>query len=436
MNMNVYVRKDTPYLDFIQINRGDMVVIKPNLVKESKVTDKKEWRCVITSAFVISKVCEYVCSKLLDSGKVVICDAPQTDSSFQKISEKLGLQDIANRCASRYGTIVEVVDLRNEEWTKVENITAHRTKLAGDPEGQVLFNLGKSSLFYKHKGEGNYFGADYDYEELNKHHTGETQEYLLAATPIKADVVISLPKMKTHKKTGVTLSIKNFVGITADKNYLPHHTWGSPKQGGDDYPDASFKRRIETWGSKLVKKWIVKIPFLGVKIAQLARHEGEKLFGSTLNTIRSGSWYGNDTTWRMTMDLNRCLIYGNPDGSFRSTRKRYYSVIDGGIAMEGSGPMEGDPKECGVYISGEDPASVDAVAATLMGFDWKKLAVIREAFSKGIMPISTVDPTTIKVVSDNGQWNCCLEELREKKHFDFLPPFGWRDHIELPNYRK
>ena len=84
-------------------------------------------------------------------------------------------------------------------------------------------------------------------EELNKHHQGTIQEYLLCATPIMADVVISLPKMKTHKKTGVTLSIKNFVGITADKNYLPHHTWGSPKHGGDDYPDTSFKRQFETW---------------------------------------------------------------------------------------------------------------------------------------------------------------------------------------------
>lgn len=69
----------------------------------------------------------------------------------------------------------------------------------------------------------------------------------------------------------------------------------------------------------------------------------------------------------MTLDLNRCLIYGNPDGTFRKTKKRYYSVIDGVIAMEGAGPMQGDPKECGVYISGEDPASVDTVATTLMG---------------------------------------------------------------------
>ena len=45
-----------------------------------------------------------------------------------------------------------------------------------------------------------YFGADSNYEELNKHHQGTIQEYLLCATPIMADVVISLPKMKTHKK--------------------------------------------------------------------------------------------------------------------------------------------------------------------------------------------------------------------------------------------
>lgn len=291
-------------------------------------------------------------------------------------------------------------------------------------------------MFYGHKGEGNYFGADSNYEELNKHHRGTTQEYLLCATPIMADVVISLPKMKTHKKTGVTLSIKNFVGITADKNYLPHHTWGSPKHGGDDYPDTSFKRQFETWGSKFVKRIIINIPFIGIKMAQILRAEGEKVFGATHNTIRSGNWYGNDTTWRMTLDLNRCLIYGNPDGTFRKTKKRYYSVIDGVIAMEGAGPMQGDPKVCGIYISGEDPASVDAVATTLMGFDWKKLPVVYEAFSKHEMPISEIDPQNINVVSDIKDWSGSLDELRDKDHLDFVPYFGWKGHLELPNYQK
>ena len=235
--MNVYVNEQFPYLDFMDIRPGDRVVLKPNLVKEGKETDKNEWKCVVTSPELIRYVANYVCEKLGGKGEVYICDAPQTDSSFEQIDKKLGLTKIASDCTSKYGVPVRIIDLRNEEWTSEKGIITHKKKLAGDPNGTVLFNLEKNSLFYGHKGEGNYFGADSNYEELNKHHQGTIQEYLLCATPIMADVVISLPKMKTHKKTGVTLSIKNFVGITADKNYLPHHTWGSPKHGGDDYPD-------------------------------------------------------------------------------------------------------------------------------------------------------------------------------------------------------
>lgn len=434
--MNVYVNKNIPYLDFMDIRPGDRVVLKPNLVKECKETDRNEWRCVITSPELIKYVANYVCEKLKGKGEVYICDAPQTDSSFTEINKKMKLTDIAVDCTSKFGVPVKVVDLRSEEWISEKGIIVHKKKLSGDPNGKVVFNLGRDSLFYGHKGEGHYFGADSDYGELNKHHRGEKQEYLLCATPIIADVVVSLPKMKTHKKTGVTLSLKNLVGITADKNWLPHHTWGSPKVGGDDYPDQSLKRRVETWGSKLVKRVIINIPFVGVKLAQIIRAEGVRVFGATQTTIRSGNWYGNDTTWRMTLDLNRCLMYGNGDGTFRNTRKRYYSVIDGVIAMEGAGPMQGDPKECGVYISGEDPASVDAVATTLMGFDWKKLPVVYEAFSKHTYPISVVDPDDIRIVSDLRDWNGTLEELRQKEHFDFIPYFGWKGHLELPNYKK
>lgn len=434
--MNVYINENIPYLDFMDIRPGDRVVLKPNLVKECKETDRNEWRCVITSPELIKHVANYVCEKLEGKGEVYICDAPQTDSSFTEINKKMKLTDIAVDCTSKFGVPVKVVDLRSEEWISEKGIITHKKKLSGDPNGKVVFNLGRDSLFYGHKGEGHYFGADSDYGELNKHHKGEKQEYLLCATPIIADVVVSLPKMKTHKKTGVTLSLKNLVGITADKNWLPHHTWGSPKVGGDDYPDQSLKRRVETWGSKLVKRVIINIPFVGVKLAQVIRAEGVRVFGATQTTIRSGNWYGNDTTWRMTLDLNRCLMYGNGDGTFRKTRKRYYSVIDGVIAMEGAGPMQGDPKECGVYISGEDPASVDAVATTLMGFDWKKLPVVYEAFSKHVYPISEVDPNDIRVVSDLKDWSGTLEELRQKEHFDFIPYFGWKGHLELPNYKK
>ena len=34
--MNIYVNKNKPFLDFIDIKEGDVVVVKPNLVKECK----------------------------------------------------------------------------------------------------------------------------------------------------------------------------------------------------------------------------------------------------------------------------------------------------------------------------------------------------------------------------------------------------------------
>lgn len=55
-----------------------------------------------------------------------------------------------------------------------------------------------------------------------------------------ADVFINLPKMKVHKKTGVTLSLKNLVGINADKNWLPHYSGGSPRNGGDQFSNINI----------------------------------------------------------------------------------------------------------------------------------------------------------------------------------------------------
>jgi hypothetical protein len=139
----------------------------------------------------------------------------------------------------------------------------------------------------------------------------------------------------------------------------------------------------------------------------------------------------------MTLDLNRCLLYGNADGSFRENKpKKDYTVIDGEIGMEGAGPMQGDPIKCGVFISSEDPVAADAVAATMMGFDWRKIPVIREAFSLSELSVCQCNPEEIIIESNVPEWNGTLENLQSQKHFDFEPHFGWKNHIELPNYEK
>jgi uncharacterized protein (DUF362 family) len=106
----------------------------------------------------------------------------------------------------------------------------------------VALNL--ASEFVGYSGLGHLYGASYDMEETNTRHAGTRHEYLLCRTPMEADVFINLPKLKTHKKVGVTCALKNLVGINANKNWLPHHTEGTPEQGGDQFPAGTVKARL------------------------------------------------------------------------------------------------------------------------------------------------------------------------------------------------
>lgn len=428
---DVFIFDSVPDLSFISIDRGDWVVIKPNLVKEAKETDPNEWRSVITSPDLIRRMCEHVCRQLSGTGRVTICDAPQTDSSFARVAERLGLHQLAEDCSRRFGCRVDVVDLRNEEWTNEGGIITERRRLQGDPEGTVAFDLARRSLFYGFGGEGRYYGADYDAGVVNAHHRGEVQEYLLCATPIKADVFINMPKLKTHKKTGVTLNLKNLVGINADKNWLPHHTEGSPQMGGDELPDLPVLRKLERVSVKAARHLALHVPGVGPRVARQMRKAGTAVFGEGHEVIRSGNWHGNDTTWRMVLDLNRCLLYGNSDGSLRAGgRKRCYCLVDGLVGMQGMGPMQGDPIECGVVIGGSDPVAVDTVSARLMGFDWRKIPVLREAWGLSSLPITDLEPDQIVVHADRSGWGGPFSQFEQGNYFSFEPHFGWRGHIE------
>ena len=59
------------------------------------------------------------------------------------------------------------------------------------------------------------------------------------ARSIDADVVVNVPKLKTHKKAGITGALKNLVGINGHKAFLPHHRKGGSLDGGDAYAGRS-----------------------------------------------------------------------------------------------------------------------------------------------------------------------------------------------------
>jgi len=97
-------------------------------------------------------------------------------------------------------------------------VTVSKKQLPGDPSGTTHVRLDAASEFVGYHGQGRLYGASFDMAETNAKHNGTRHEYLLCRTPMDADVFINLPKLKTHKKVGVTCALKNLVGINANKN--------------------------------------------------------------------------------------------------------------------------------------------------------------------------------------------------------------------------
>ena len=415
------------------VRPGDTVLLKPNLVKEGHPRDPEGWRYVLTHGSVIRAVADYVVIALGGRGRIWLADAPQTDSSWAKIVQTLRLDALADFYAAK-GVAFELVDLRREEWSHRDGVILARRPLDGDPRRYVAFDLGEGSEFHGHRGEGSYYGADYVTTEVNAHHARGRHEYLISGSAIAADVFINLPKLKTHKKAGITCSLKNLVGINGDKNWLPHHTEGAPSEGGDEVPSWTWRRRIERRGVKWMRAAAIALPGVGPRLFVRAKRAGRVAFGDTEVVVRSGNWHGNDTTWRMCLDLNKALLYGDVDGRLRaatpSSRKRYLTLVDGILAGDGRGPMNPDPVPAGLVLLGEDPAVVDAACATFMGFDPDKIPIVREAFRARGWPITDVAADAIEVVSDEPSWSGTLAALEPTALFRFRPHFGWVGHIE------
>lgn len=126
-------------------------------------------------------------------------------------------------------------------------------------------------------------------------------ELYLPASVLKADLVVSMPKLKTHHWAGVTLSLKNMFGV------VPGSCYGWPK-----------------------------------------------------NILH---WAGIE---RILLDLNSVV---RPD----------FVIVDGVLGMEGNGPIQGQPKHCGVLVFGDDPVAVDATCSRVMGLMPERVGYLRRA---------------------------------------------------------
>jgi len=415
------------------VGPGDTVVLKPNLVRHFRDSNPDPADCVMTHGSVIRAVLDYAYLALGGEGRLIIADAPHNDADFAEVRRQIGLDEI-QEFYRRYAKLpVAVHDLRPEEAAKIDGVIVGHTPLPGDPAGYVTADLGRHSMFAEVTHLCHLlYGSEYDTGELHRHHHDQVHEYRISKTILNADVVISLPKLKTHKKTGITVNMKNLVGINGNKNWLPHHREGTPAQGGDQFPDNRLRHRLERSSVAIFKQWFPRLGRLRPLIAGPVKALGKQLFGDTnVDAIRSGNWHGNDTTWRMVIDLNRILAYADSEGRIHNRPvRRFFSVVDGIIAGEGNGPMDPVPKNAGLVLAGFNPVAVDLACARLMGFDHVKLPVLNRCLDDHSLPLVNFDVSKVVARSNDRRFQRPLREF-SGPCYAFAPHFGWRGHIEI-----
>jgi uncharacterized protein (DUF362 family) len=415
------------------VRPGDAVFLKPNMIAHRHRL-RDEWDYVITHGSVIRAVADYVCLALGGRGRIMIGDAPQSDSDWNGLVGRMGLDSlVAFYRRTQPGLEVELLDLRDEHHVDRDGIYVETRKLGGDPRGGVAVDLGARSMFHELDARRRrFYGAYYDWDETNRHHSGGRHEYMISKSALTADVFISIPKLKTHKKCGMTVNLKALVGINANKNWLPHYMFGSPADGGDQFAVSSVKGRLENLVVMPAKQLLLRNLPAFQSLARRTKKVGYEVFGDTEKVVRSGNWHGNDTVWRMSLDLNRILLYGNPDGSLRpgDSPKRYFSVVDGVVGMEGNGPVAGTRREAGVLLAGTNPVAIDATCARLLGFDPARLPIIARAFGPHPLPLIQGDERAVVPVSNEAAWNRALTGWRLEDSLRFRPHFGWTGAIE------
>jgi uncharacterized protein (DUF362 family) len=144
--------------------------------------------------------------------------------------------------------------------------------------------------------------TDLNLDELSRHTMrkpfSKLRDVYLPNTILGGDLIVSMPKMKTHHWVGATLSMKNFFGI------VPGGIYGWPKN-------------VLHWSG------------IHESIVDLSRVPG-----------------------------------------------RTYAIADGIVGMEGNGPIQGTPKNCGVIVAGRDLQAVDATCSRIMGIDPNKVVYL------------------------------------------------------------
>lgn len=358
------------------VRPGGRIVVKPNWV-----LDRNEgpggMDCMITHPSVLRAVLEYVF--LARPAQVVLGDAPLQGCDFARLLDFAGLRAVIAEFQGR-GLPLVVKDFRRTILRHAGDLKLVAEELRPESE-YVLVDLGADSLLEPISRDWRKFRVTvYDPRLMRRHHRPGRHRYLIAREVLEADLVVNVPKLKAHKKAGLTGCLKNLIGINGNKEYLPHHRKGGADGGrGDNYARRHWQMTLAENVLDAINRLRAWPRFyrFGERVAWWLMHLAAKKDPAVQI---EGSWHGNDTIWRTCLDLNRVLLYAGADGRMREAPQREeISIVDAVVAGQGNGPLAPEPLATGAILAVRNPATGDFIGAALLGFDPEKIPLLRHA---------------------------------------------------------
>ncbi len=418
------------------------IVIKPNWVVHEEKNELHPNEARLTHSTMIEAALRACLTKYPRAEKITVCDCPIQSCEWEKLCVQSGIGRLQEKYETSETPVVTFRDLRRDRRRVINGFLSKDTLGdQGDPLGYSIVELDGSSYLEEVSAEkGKFRVSDYDPNITVANHSKGVHRYCISNTVLDSDLFINLPKMKTHRRAGITGALKNIVGVNGDKGFLAHHREKTREFPADKFPpDVSawvllhekiyklFQRRSRALFG--VSRWIWRHIKKAKKIVSIDEH---KAASSDIMVFNPGSWFGNDTIWRMVYDINRILRYANKNGNLQADSQRdYIAVMDGIIAGEGAGPLHPTPVSAGVVLIGGDPFQVDMAAAQLMGFDIGKIPQLANHARFTGSDWAVQSPREVMVEDCRGgqrQWRKLTDLPLVKR---FVPPPGWSGHVEM-----
>ena len=408
---------------------GSRVFILCNFVYHRRFQEsEQDFQAKCIHGSVLRALCDYVWLAVGPEGRIQFGNSPLQACDWEKVLSETGASTVLDFYRKR-GLPIEAKDLRL--WVtrrdlmgrvvSVEDREASREGVEIDLAGASFLD----EIAVGAHGPARFRISDYRPERIEAFHANHRQRYVVHRDVLEADAVVSLSKLKTHEKVGITCGLKGFVGMVGHKDCLAHHRFGSPDVGGDEYPHSRrFLQPISRF-----QDWVQGrdpgSPLQGLlQVADRTSRRAIRRLGFDM----AGAWYGNDTCWRMALDLARIAHYADANGVMQDEpQRRHLSLVEGIVGGEGDGPLSPSPVNAGVLAFCDSVAWGDHVAARLMGFEPATIPIVRESLRDVRYPLVAQPPVPPHVVVDGEERP--LEDLAGVRGAPFRPPRGWRRHL-------